>query len=123
MSSLALFKPDAFAEPHSRKESDSARYLAKMCEPFEEVDGHPLAEHVCQLKAAFDPECGRIVVLDAGATGLFFEVDTEDQILVRAEEILSDLIEVNDWPRHGWAILVSVFPDIADIVDPEDLAG
>ncbi len=85
--------------------------------PYERREGVPLCEHFCLLAAAKDPECGRWVVLDVTGHGVIFEVDEPDQIIARADAILTDLIEVSGWPNRGWVLIADVY-DSLDALRP-----
>jgi hypothetical protein len=75
-------------------------------------------QNVCVLRAAWDPEVDRYVMLEVTGFGLNFETATRDEIVPKAERILDDLIAHNGWPDEGWAVMLDVLPSVEDVVGP-----
>lgn len=113
MSAIAFATDTAFQPPHRGGAGGDTRRFFWPRPPFERIDGYPLVEHICMLAAAKDPETGVFVVVDITNLGVIFEVEHPDQIVEKANAILSDLIEENGWPQNGWAILADVHDDLS----------
>lgn len=112
MTTLALAVDTAFAAPARAGHALPSQRVSRFRAPHLDVQGLPLCEHLCALVAGFDREAGRYVVLSSNNLGIAFETERPEAIIDRAEAILSDLIEVNEWPERGWLLVADIYQDI-----------
>jgi hypothetical protein len=115
---MAAFLPSDDARFGPQRSAPPAERITMLRQPYRILDGRPVVQNVCVLRAAWDPEVDRYVTLEVTGFGLNFETATRDEIVPKAERILDDLIAHNGWPDEGWAVMLDVLPSVEDVVGP-----
>jgi hypothetical protein len=111
---LAVIDPSAL-RPHSDRSGRVLRTETWIHKPVAFHAGVPESHSVFLLRAARDPETGRLLVSSYTHAGLAFEADDFADAMGRATAIIPDFARAAGIGAEGIAIVLDEYPSIDDL--------